>query len=56
MHTNLLTDLEVEKKRENLFLYQPLTKTFENFLKTFPHHFAERGRKFSIVFVHVLFL
>ena len=35
LHTNLLTDIDMEKWRENSFSYQPLTKPFKNLLTSF---------------------
>ena len=40
LHTNLLTDIDMQKWREKLFSYQPLTKPFLNgFVKEFSYKF-----------------
>ena len=39
LHTNLLTDIDMQKWRENSFSYQPLTKPFKNFLTSFSRCF-----------------
>ena len=39
LHTNLLTDIDMQKWREKSFSYQPLTKPFKNFLTSFSRYF-----------------
>ena len=39
LHSNLLTDIDMEKKRKKSFSHRPLTKPFENILSTFSHYF-----------------
>ena len=35
LHSNLLTDIDMEKKEKKSFSHRPLTKPFENILSTF---------------------